>query len=59
MQANTSGIAAYMASALSDEHQDPAKLDFKNPKFVVALPMTNNYPGGFREDYSYNWLSGS
>ncbi len=29
------------------------------PKFVVALSMTNNYPSGFREDYSYEWFSGS
>jgi DMSO/TMAO reductase YedYZ molybdopterin-dependent catalytic subunit len=37
----------------------PTKLGFKNPKFVVALSVTNNYPGGFWEDYGYNWFSGS
>jgi hypothetical protein len=37
----------------------PAKLAFKNPKFIVALSVTNNYPGGFWEDYGYNWFSGS
>jgi DMSO/TMAO reductase YedYZ molybdopterin-dependent catalytic subunit len=25
----------------------PTKLGFKNPKFVVALSITNDYPGGF------------
>ncbi len=37
----------------------PTKLGFKNPKFVVAVSVTNNYPGGFWEDYGYNWFSGS
>jgi len=37
----------------------PTKLGFKNPKFVVALSVTNDYPGGFWEDYGYNWFSGS
>jgi len=37
----------------------PTKLGFKNPKFVVALSVTNDYPGGFWEDYGYNWFGGS
>jgi DMSO/TMAO reductase YedYZ molybdopterin-dependent catalytic subunit len=37
----------------------PTKLGFKHPKFVVALSVTNDYPGGFCEDYGYNWSSGS
>ena len=37
----------------------PTKLGFKNSTFVVALSVTNNYPGGFWEDYGYNWFSGS
>jgi DMSO/TMAO reductase YedYZ molybdopterin-dependent catalytic subunit len=37
----------------------PTKLGFKNPKFVVALSVTNTYTGGFWEDYGYNWFSGS
>jgi DMSO/TMAO reductase YedYZ molybdopterin-dependent catalytic subunit len=37
----------------------PTKPGFKNPKFVAALSVTNNYPGGFWEDYGYNWFSGS
>jgi DMSO/TMAO reductase YedYZ molybdopterin-dependent catalytic subunit len=37
----------------------PTKRGFKNPKFVVALSITNDYPSGFWEDYGYNWFSGS
>jgi DMSO/TMAO reductase YedYZ molybdopterin-dependent catalytic subunit len=37
----------------------PTKLGFKNPKSVVASSVTNNYPGGFWEDFGYNWFSGS
>jgi DMSO/TMAO reductase YedYZ molybdopterin-dependent catalytic subunit len=37
----------------------PTKLGFKNPKFVVALSVTSDYPGGFWEDYRYNWFNGS
>jgi DMSO/TMAO reductase YedYZ molybdopterin-dependent catalytic subunit len=37
----------------------PTKLGFKNPKFVVASSVTNNYPDGFWEDFGYNWFSGS
>ena len=37
----------------------PTKLGFKNPKHIVAVEVTNVYPGGFWEDYSYNWFSGS
>jgi DMSO/TMAO reductase YedYZ molybdopterin-dependent catalytic subunit len=37
----------------------PTKLGFKNPKFVVSMSVTNDYPGGFWEDYGYNWFSGS
>jgi len=37
----------------------PTKPGFKNPTFVMALSATNNYPGGFWEDYGYNWFSGS
>ena len=32
---------------------------FKNPKHVVALFVTNEYPGGYWEDQGYNWFSGS
>jgi len=37
----------------------PTKLGFKNPKFVRAIEVTNDYPGGFWEDQGYNWFSGS
>jgi DMSO/TMAO reductase YedYZ molybdopterin-dependent catalytic subunit len=37
----------------------PTKLGFKNPKHVVALFVTNDYPGGYWEDQGYNWFSGS
>lgn len=36
----------------------PTKLGFKNPKHVVALSVTNTYPGGYWEDQGYNWFSG-
>lgn len=32
---------------------------FKNPKHIVALFVTNEYPGGYWEDQGYNWFSGS
>jgi DMSO/TMAO reductase YedYZ molybdopterin-dependent catalytic subunit len=37
----------------------PTKLGFKNPKHITAIEVTNTYPGGFWEDYGYNWFSGS
>ena len=37
----------------------PTKLGFKNPKYVAALFVTNDYPGGWWEDQGYNWFSGS
>jgi len=37
----------------------PTKLGFKNPKHIVALFVTNDYPGGYWEDKGYNWYSGS
>ncbi len=36
----------------------PTKLGFKNPKHVVELFVTNDYPGGFWENQGYNWFSG-
>jgi DMSO/TMAO reductase YedYZ molybdopterin-dependent catalytic subunit len=36
----------------------PTKLGFKNPKHVVELIVTNDYPGGFWEGKGYNWFSG-
>lgn len=37
----------------------PTKLGFKNPKHIMAIYVTNDYPGGFWEDQGYNWFSGS
>jgi DMSO/TMAO reductase YedYZ molybdopterin-dependent catalytic subunit len=37
----------------------PTKLGFKNPKHVVEIVVTNDYPGGYWEDKGYNWFSGS
>ena len=36
----------------------PTKLGFKNPKHIVAIEVNNTFPGGFWEDYGYNWFSG-
>jgi DMSO/TMAO reductase YedYZ molybdopterin-dependent catalytic subunit len=37
----------------------PTKLGFKNPKHIVGIFVTNQYPGGYWEDQGYNWFSGS
>jgi len=37
----------------------PTKLGFKNPKHIMAMFVTNVYPGGYWEDQGYNWFSGS
>ena len=37
----------------------PTKLGFKNPKHIMAMFVTNDYPGGYWEDKGYNWYSGS
>jgi DMSO/TMAO reductase YedYZ molybdopterin-dependent catalytic subunit len=34
------------------------KLGFKQPKWIVAMEVTNSYPGGYWEDRGYNWFSG-
>ena len=36
----------------------PTKLGFKNPKYVVAMEVTNTDKGGDWEDLGYNWFSG-
>ncbi len=36
----------------------PTKLGFKNPKHVIEMYVTNDYPGGYWEDQGYNWFSG-
>jgi DMSO/TMAO reductase YedYZ molybdopterin-dependent catalytic subunit len=37
----------------------PTKLGYKNPKHIAAMFVTNSYPGGYWEDYGYNWFGGS
>jgi len=37
----------------------PTKLGFKNPKSLVALGVTNDFPGGYWVRQGYNWFSGS
>lgn len=37
----------------------PTRLGFKNPKWVVAMEVTNDYKGGYWEDQGYNDFSGS
>jgi DMSO/TMAO reductase YedYZ molybdopterin-dependent catalytic subunit len=34
------------------------KLGFKSPKQIVAMEVTNTYPGGYWENRRYNWFSG-
>jgi len=37
----------------------PTKLGYKNPKHIVAMSVTNTYPGGYWENQGYNWFGGS
>lgn len=37
----------------------PTKLGYKNPKHIVAIEVTNTYPGGYWENQGYNWFGGS
>jgi DMSO/TMAO reductase YedYZ molybdopterin-dependent catalytic subunit len=37
----------------------PTKLGYKNPKHIVAIGVTNEYPGGYWENRGYNWFGGS
>ncbi len=36
----------------------PHKLGFKQPKYVVAMEVTNTDKGGYWENQGYNWFSG-
>ncbi|HZL29783.1 MAG TPA: molybdopterin-dependent oxidoreductase [Pseudolabrys sp.] len=36
----------------------PTKLGFKQPKYVVAMEVTNIDKGGYWENQGYNWFSG-
>jgi DMSO/TMAO reductase YedYZ molybdopterin-dependent catalytic subunit len=37
----------------------PTKLGFKNPKHIMTITVTNEYPGGYWENQGYNWFGGS
>ena len=37
----------------------PTKLGYKNPKHIMTLFVTNEFPGGYWEDQGYNWFGGS
>jgi DMSO/TMAO reductase YedYZ molybdopterin-dependent catalytic subunit len=34
------------------------KLGFKNPKWITAIEVTNDWRGGYWEDRGFNWFSG-
>jgi DMSO/TMAO reductase YedYZ molybdopterin-dependent catalytic subunit len=34
------------------------KLGYKNPKWITAIEVTNDYPGGYWEDRGFNWFGG-
>lgn len=34
------------------------KLGFKNPKWIVALEVTNNFPETYYSKEGFNWFSG-
>ena len=36
----------------------PTKLGFKNPKFITAISVRDDNPGGYWESRGYNWFSG-
>ncbi|MFP6561329.1 molybdopterin-dependent oxidoreductase [Paraburkholderia sp. B3] len=37
----------------------PTKLGYKNAKHIVAITVTNQFPGGYWENQGYNWFGGS
>ena len=37
----------------------PTKLGYKNPKHVMEIFVTNDFPGGYWVDKGYNWFGGS
>jgi DMSO/TMAO reductase YedYZ molybdopterin-dependent catalytic subunit len=36
----------------------PTKLGFKQPKQILAIEVTNTFPGGYWEERGFNWYSG-
>ena len=37
----------------------PTKLGYKNPKHIMSIYVSNDYPGGYWEDQGYNWFGGA
>ncbi|AMM18596.1 molybdopterin-binding protein (plasmid) [Burkholderia sp. PAMC 28687] len=37
----------------------PTKLGYKNPKHIMEIFVTNEFPGGYWVDQGYNWFGGS
>ena len=35
------------------------KLGYKQPKWITAIEVTNTYPGGYWENFGFNWFGGS
>ncbi len=54
----------YAREAIADPFGYPlrlrtaTKLGFKNPKWITAIEVTNEYRGGYWEDKGFNWFSG-
>jgi DMSO/TMAO reductase YedYZ molybdopterin-dependent catalytic subunit len=44
---------------LPDEDPNSDEAWFQEPEIRRCIVVTNDYPGGFWEDYGYNWFSGS
>jgi DMSO/TMAO reductase YedYZ molybdopterin-dependent catalytic subunit len=34
------------------------KLGYKNPKWITAIEVTNQYPGGYWENLGEGWFAG-
>ena len=54
----------YAGEPITDPYGAPlrlrtaVKLGYKNPKWIRAIEVTNDYPGGFWEDQGFNWFAG-
>ncbi len=54
---------SYAGDTLADPFGYPlrlrtsTKLGFKNPKWITAIEVTNDYPGGYWENLGFNWQS--
>ena len=54
----------YARAAITDPFGFPlrlrtaTKLGYKNPKWITAIEVTNDYRGGYWEDRGFNWFAG-